>query len=202
MAHMAILEDELEAVPEVLAYLPEAWLQGDMQALDLWLGDQNTLEGLTPGTPFRSILSRYDSVRTRWLHKVRHDIASFGDVLVCRHHGWYFLGAGGISMRRAASLELLAQALRDLDGYDPRLLFTRNDGVIWDFLLAVGLCAYTVTGDAADSAEHALSTLEARFVQWREENEWLFSEDTWIGSPAAAELAESWEALGWGDYNN
>ena len=66
----------------------------------------------------------------------------------------------------------------------------------------MGLCVQLVTGDADDSAEHAVSILEACYVQWREENEWLFPEDTWIGSPAAAELADSWEALGWGDYNN
>ena len=202
MAHMAILENELEAVPDLPVYLPQEWLVGNGESLDRWLDSQDTLEGLTPGTPFRSILSRYDSVRLRWLVKFRRDISSFGDVLVCRHHGWYFLGQGGVSLRRVASVRLLTEALRGIADCDPRHLFTRNDGVVWDFLLAVGLCAQLVTGDAADSTEHAISVLEARYVQWREENEWLFSEDTFIGSPAAAELAESWEALGWGNYND
>ena len=154
------------------------------ECLDRWLDGQSTLEGLTPGTPFRRVLSQYDSVRLRWLVKVRHDIASFGDVLVCRHHGWYFLGQSGVSLRRLASVRLLIEALRSIVDCDPRHLFTRNDGVIWDFLLAVALCAQLVTGDEADSAEHAVSVLEARYVEWREENESFFSEATFIGSPA------------------
>ena len=97
---------------------------------------------------------------------------------------WYFLGQSGVSLRRLASVRLLIEALRSIVDCDPRHLFTRNDGVIWDFLLAVGLCAQLVTGDEADSAEHAVSVLEARYVEWREENESFFSEDTFIGSPA------------------
>ena len=92
MVHMAMLEeeDELEVVPELPVYhLPQEWLLlvSNEECLDRWLDGQSTLEGLTPGTPFRSVLSQYDSVRLRWLVKVRHDIASFGDVLVCRNHG-------------------------------------------------------------------------------------------------------------------
>ena len=111
MAHMAILEDELEDVPEVPVYLPEEWLQGDMDSLNLWLDDQSTLEGRTPGIPFKSALSQYNSVQTRWLVKVWPKISSYGDVLVNGHHGWYFLG---VSLRRAALVQLLTEALRSL----------------------------------------------------------------------------------------
>lgn len=165
MAHLAILADyTMEAM------VIDEWVAAEVNrpgAYAEWMGTLSVYAGMTPGSKLREWLESRADLHFDFLFLLRDEICAMGDLLVDRLHGMYFLSS---SLRRAATLQLLTGYFQEPLHYRPRVLFGPSDRVLWDFMCAVGMCAYVVTKDAREAAEYGLTTLEARYVQWDEDH--------------------------------
>ena len=173
----------LEILDPIWAFISPSWA-----VYSRWISSLPVDLAMSKGTWLRKFMEDNPVFHLDFLIVRAADIAAFGEDLVGKCHGVYFLSS---TLKRSATLALLQSYFRDPLYYNLPELLGPNDRIVWDYMVAVGLLAFQVNQDPVAAARYGLVCLEACYEAWYEDHgRWLIPSQIPQG---AQPVPESWD---------